>query len=83
MRSGLTKPAAERELLEALAGSRKSGVKTEPSAGPERGQSKSIGTRLHMLVVEDNPMNALVARRVFEKGNHTVKAAGQAQRALE
>ncbi len=31
----LTKPVAERELLEALAGSRKSGVKTDSSAGPE------------------------------------------------
>ncbi len=79
----LTKPVAERELLEALAGWRKSGAKTEPSAGRERGQFESIGTRLRLLVVEDNPVNALVARRVFEKANHTVKLATNGRQALE
>jgi two-component system sensor histidine kinase/response regulator len=79
----LTKPAAERELLEALSGSRKSGVKAGASAGPEGGQLESLGTRLHLLVVEDNPVNALVARRVFEKGNHTVKLATNGRQALE
>ena len=79
----LTKPAGERELLEALAGSRKSTAKTETSAGPESGRVDSLETRLHLLVVEDNPVNALVARRVFEKGNHTVKLATNGRQALE
>ena len=79
----LTKPAGERELLEALAGSRKSAVKSEPSAGLERGCFESIGTRLHLLVVEDNPVNALVARRLFEKENHTVQLATNGRQALE
>ncbi|MEI9975583.1 MAG: response regulator [Ignavibacteriota bacterium] len=79
----LTKPAGEKELLEALTGSRKSAVKIMPSAGVERGPSQPGGTRRHLLVVEDNPVNALVARRVFEKANHTVKLAANGRRALE
>jgi PAS domain S-box-containing protein len=40
-------------------------------------------TRLRLLVVEDNPVNALVTRRLFEKQNHTVRSAANGREALD
>jgi len=38
---------------------------------------------LHILVVEDNPVNRLVATRVIENRNHTVRTAANGAEALE
>jgi CheY-like chemotaxis protein len=40
-------------------------------------------SRLRFLVVEDNRVNRLVARRLIEKQNHIVSAAANGQEALE
>jgi two-component system, sensor histidine kinase and response regulator len=36
-----------------------------------------------LLVVEDNPVNGLVAKRLLEKQNHTVKTATNGREALD
>jgi len=38
---------------------------------------------LHLLVVEDNPVNGLVAKRLLEKQNHTVRTASNGREALD
>ena len=79
----VAKPVGETELLSALAGTRKSVARTESSTGAEPGPAAFIGPRLHVLLVEDNQVNSLVARRLFEKRNHTVKLATNGRQALE
>jgi CheY-like chemotaxis protein len=53
-----------------------------PSASP-RPTVQAEGPRLRLLVVEDNPVNGLVARRVLEKRNHTVRTAANGREALD
>jgi CheY-like chemotaxis protein len=57
-------------------------IEAQPDLRPRHAAEKgTLGLRL--LVVEDNPVNRLVATRLIEKHNHTVRAAHNGREALE
>ena len=79
----LTKPVSERELLETV--NQMLRLPWRAQTAPDTGARK-VSTRvsgLHLLVVEDNPVNGLVAKRLLEKQNHTVRTASNGQEALD
>jgi CheY-like chemotaxis protein len=81
----LAKPVGEMELLNAirrmsLQGS--SRIEAQPHPGPNHAAEQGE-LHLRLLLVEDNPVNRLVATRLIEKQNHTVTAAANGQEALE
>jgi two-component system, sensor histidine kinase and response regulator len=74
----------EIELLGALARIAQPAVRTEAQPGPSPLHTAQAEIpRLRLLVVEDNPVNGLVARRLLEKQNHTVTAAANGREALD
>jgi PAS domain S-box-containing protein len=78
----LRKPVGEVELLDAL----RQGWNREPDATvprPRPAQPSSETATLRILVVEDNPVNRLLATRLVEKQNHRVTAATNGREALE
>jgi CheY-like chemotaxis protein len=80
----LAKPVGEMELLNALRrmsvqGSR---MEAQPHARPSHA-GEQAKLPLHLLLVEDNPVNRLVATRLIEKQNHSVTAVANGQEALE
>jgi CheY-like chemotaxis protein len=80
----LVKPVGEMELLDAIVRMLQSpsnpGITrvSKPSRAPEES-----GPGLRLLVVEDNPVNRLVATRLLETRNHRVTAAANGREALE
>jgi CheY-like chemotaxis protein len=80
----LAKPVGEAELLEAIARMWQPAttIEADPDASP-RPKPQAEAPRLRLLVVEDNPVNSLVARRVLEKQNHTVRTATNGREALD
>jgi PAS domain S-box-containing protein len=80
----LTKPVGETELLEAITRMWHPAVTIEPQPNPGPRRSFPAGaSRLHLLVVEDNPVNGLVTKRLLEKQSHTVRTAANGQQALD
>jgi CheY-like chemotaxis protein len=78
----LTKPVSEKELLETVNQMlRPWRAQTAPDTGARRVSTRMSG--LHLLVVEDNPVNGLVAKRLLEKQNHTVRTASNGREALD
>ena len=82
----LMKPIRRTELIEAILtvlnqGSTAAGARAaEPqSDGPESGEPET-GSRI--LVVEDNPVNQVLARRLLAKRGHAVTTAGNGREAL-
>ena len=76
----LTKPVSGHRLLEAL----KTAAGSSPgSAGPEEAAEVLPTTPAHLLVVEDDPVNQLVAGRMLESIGHTFDVAGDGRAALE
>jgi two-component system sensor histidine kinase/response regulator len=69
----LAEPAREIDLLDAM--SRVAEPTPELEAEP--------GSGLRLLVVEDNPVNRLVATRMLEKRNHSVRTAANGRLALK
>ena len=55
------------------------------AAGPERVTTTATGVdrQLRVLVVEDNPVNQMLARRLLGKSGHTVTVAGNGRLGLE
>jgi len=53
------------------------------SDGPAAGSNPPPAARMHLLVVEDNPVNQAVARRLLDRLGHTVDLAGDGLVALE
>ena len=80
----LAKPVGEMELLNAICRMSLEGSRTEAQLHP-RPRHAAEGGELHLrlLLVEDNPVNRLVATRLIEKQNHTVTVAANGQEALE
>jgi two-component system, sensor histidine kinase and response regulator len=80
----LVKPVGEMDLLEALVRMSQpaSRIEAQPDPRPRHPAEKGE-PRLHLLVVEDNPVNRLVATRMIEKRNHTVVAAANGLEALQ
>ena len=80
----LVKPVGELELLEAIG--RMSQTASRMEAGPDQTPRQPVQNgepRLRFVVVDDNPVNRLVATRMIENRNHTVKAASNGLEALE
>jgi PAS domain S-box-containing protein len=78
----LPKPVGEIELLDAvrLGWNHGSGASVPK---PPTAQTSVETTPLRILVVEDNPVNRLLATRLVEKHNHRVTAAANGREALE
>ncbi len=80
----LAKPVGEIELLEAITRMWRPAARKETRPDPTRRYTaKAEGPRLRLLVVEDNPVNGLITRRLLEKQNHTVRTAANGQEALD
>jgi signal transduction histidine kinase/DNA-binding response OmpR family regulator len=80
----LAKPVVERELLDSITRILQPHARLEAEAEPTPSHSAHAqGRRLRLLVVEDNPVNGLVARRMLEKLNHTVATATNGREALD
>jgi two-component system sensor histidine kinase/response regulator len=80
----LVKPVGEMELMDAIERllHPSSRAKVEPKP-PARQASTDGNQPLRLLVVEDNPVNRLVATRLLAKRNHTVLSASNGREALE
>jgi two-component system, sensor histidine kinase and response regulator len=80
----LAKPVGETELLKTMTRMLQSAARREarPDSTP-RHTAQTEKPRLRLLVVEDNPVNGLVARRLLEKQNHTVRTATNGREALD
>jgi CheY-like chemotaxis protein len=78
------KPVGEMELLDAIRKMSQpvSIIEAQPDLRPRHVAEKGK-PGLRLLVVEDNPVNRLVATRLIEKHNHTVSAAHNGREALE
>ncbi|MGD0965532.1 MAG: response regulator [Candidatus Acidiferrales bacterium] len=80
----LTKPVRQGELLDAILTAL--GTRPESKTSPPlvtRHKLRESKNRLRILLVEDNAINQLVARRLLEKCGHTVAVAANGRRALE
>jgi two-component system sensor histidine kinase/response regulator len=80
----LAKPVGEKELMNAICRMWHPCLRTE--AQPELPPSPTAEDeepRLHLLVVEDNLVNRMVATRLIEKRNHTVSVASNGREALD
>jgi two-component system sensor histidine kinase/response regulator len=82
--SCLTKPVKQSELLDAVRSvfdvPSRSGARRAP---PASGRSQRIKAALHILLVEDNPVNRRLAQHVLEKEGYTVVAADNGAAALK
>jgi len=76
----LTKPTSGGRLLEALKAAAGSGP---AHAAPEEAAEARPTTPAHLLVVEDDPVNQLVAGRMLEKLGYTYDVAVDGREALE
>ena len=82
--SCLTKPVKQSELLDAVRSV--SGIPTRSGvrqAAPASGRSQRTKPALHILLVEDNPVNRRLAQHVLEKEGYTVVAADNGAAALK
>jgi len=80
----LTKPVRQGELLDGILIAL--GTRPENKMSPElvtRQTLRENRNRLHILLVEDNAVNQLVALRLLEKYGHTVSVAVNGRKALE
>ena len=80
--SCLTKPVKQSELLDAV----RSGSGIPTRSGAQRaapGRPQRIKPALHILLVEDNPVNRRLAQHVLEKEGYTVVAADNGAAALK
>lgn len=79
IQSFLTKPVRRKELREELMRS----VSLEAVFPQDRHRSFSTKTApRRILVVEDNPINQKLSKRILEKAGHAVEVAGDGQEAL-
>jgi len=80
--SCLTKPVKQSELLDAVRSG--SGIPTRSGARRAApGRPQRIKPALHILLVEDNPVNRRLAQHVLEKEGYTVVAADNGAAALK
>jgi two-component system, sensor histidine kinase and response regulator len=80
----LTKPVGEAELMESIL--RVLGKKASGKSAPElitRHVLRESQRGLHVLVVDDNPVNRRLAVRIIEKQHYSVSAAASGRAALE
>jgi PAS domain S-box-containing protein len=78
----LTKPIKQSELFDVIVSAIGQSVGEGPCAPQQRKGSRPARRRLQVLVAEDNPVNQLVATRVFEKLGHQVTIVSNGREAL-
>ena len=82
--SCLTKPVKQSELLDAVRAvsgiPTRGGVRRAPQAS---GRPQRVKPALHILLVEDNPVNRRLAQHVLEKEGYTVAAVDNGAAALK
>jgi len=86
----LSKPIRQAELRDALVGALGAGPGHPAAAGAEMRARETVSAAppaaegsLSILVVEDNAVNQLVARRLLEKRGHRVQVAGNGREGVE
>jgi CheY-like chemotaxis protein len=85
--ASLVKPVRQQELYRSIVSAL--GLGREASAGGRavgvaaHAPSNGNGRALNVLVVEDNVINQTLARRLLEKGGHSVSVAGSGLEALK
>ena len=79
----LMKPIRRAELLKGILTALNQSPRSQPGAEAGRGaQTDEPATQLRILVVEDNPVNMVLARRLLAKRGHTVTTAGNGREAV-
>ena len=84
----VTKPVRRAELKAAIFEAMRQWRKPRAVAGPGAAEKKTgpalqDGSGMHILLVEDNVVNQLVARRILEKAGHRVVVANNGVEALQ
>jgi signal transduction histidine kinase/DNA-binding response OmpR family regulator len=79
----LTKPIQQGELLQAICNALESSWPSEPVPLVTRHSLREAQHHLHILLVEDNRVNATLAVRFLEKRGHTVVTAIDGRPAIE
>ena len=80
----LTKPVSPAELLNAIEtalGKVNGPATTQPQIAPAKSGETRVSP-LHILLVEDNAVNQLLAKRTLEKAGHSVVVANNGEEAL-
>jgi PAS domain S-box-containing protein len=80
--AGVTKPLYEGELKAAILRCLQN-VDQKPTSSRATKMTRPSGHAMHMLLVEDNPVNRKVAVRLLEKQGHTVITANNGREALD
>ena len=78
----LTKPIKRSELFDVIVSIMAQPLLEKPRATIPRAKPSAGLRRLHVLLAEDNPVNQLVATRIFEKLGHEVTVVGNGRLAL-
>ncbi len=79
----LVRPVRPQSLLAGIESSFAESREPAPIAAPPRERELRIGTQISVLLVEDNDINALLARCLLEKAGCTVRACGNGREAVE
>lgn len=78
----LTKPVKQSELFDVIVGVLGQPLRERPRA-PRQGRDPRLARdKLKVLLAEDNPVNQMLARRIFEKLGHDVTVVGNGREAL-
>ncbi len=78
----LTKPVSQSELFEAISRVLATRAVQRDPAAPISGHAVARGTRLRILLAEDNAVNQKIASRLLEKQGHHVTIATDGREAL-
>lgn len=78
----LTTPLAKPELLRSLLQVRGLNAKNPAPTATDNPHEEPLPA-LHVLLVEDNPINAILARKLLERHHHQVVLAGNGKQAIE
>jgi CheY-like chemotaxis protein len=83
IRSHLLKPITQTELREAILAALHMPLATATAAAAPRYEARyNRGQNLHVLLVEDNPVNQKVAARMLDKQGYTTRVVGDGKAAL-
>lgn len=82
----LARPVRGETLVRILSSAKQAGAVAkgaEPVGGSESAPGNHQGSSLTILLAEDNPVNALLARATLEKAGHRIEVVGDGQSAID
>jgi protein-histidine pros-kinase len=79
----LVKPCSSSDLMDGIMMALRGDLHVATAAEPDPAQTLELDTGLEVLLVEDNPVNQMVAMRLLEKAGHRVILANNGLEALE